>query len=121
MVPCPGRGWDALPAELQPGAPGAPPGLLYVTQAWVVDCLKSRDPPVPESSYAPPPKGSPAAARLAPAPAPLAAPAAAPAAPLDDGGAGLLARRRWLGPLWRPECERMGVCELVLQVGVGGG
>lgn len=100
-----------MPPELQPGAPGALPGLRFVTQHWVVDCLKSRAPPVPEEDYAPPAKGSPEAAQLAPPP-PAPPP---PAEPLEDGGAGVAARRRWLGPLWRPECEQQGLVELVLQ------
>ena len=129
VAPFPGRGWDAVPPRLQPGGGGGggggsrggpPPGLRYVLPAWVSENLKSRAPPLPESGFAPPPQGSPEAARLreeylAPLRAALAPP---PAGPADDGGgAEAAARRRWLGPRWTPECEQMGVVELALQVG----
>lgn len=96
-MPFPGRGWDALPPQLQPDAAARPPGLQWVKPTWVFDsiklgCKQMLSAPLPvEGEYAPPPKGSPAAV---PQPAMPAAAAPRPAAPMP--------LQRWLGELWPP-------------------
>jgi hypothetical protein len=106
LVPQPGSGWACLPASLQPGNAGTPPGLSYVTQQWLVDSLRQQQ-RQPEAQYLPDPPGG-GSPQQAAAP-PLQSPAA------RQPSASNAAFAAWLGPLWRPECASMDLPELMLQ------
>lgn len=69
-------GAAGLPPALRPGSSSAPEGLCYVTEEWLVGCIKQYE-RLPEGDYAPEAAVAAAAAAAAPA---------APAAPSSSAG-----------------------------------
>lgn len=106
VVPQPGGGWPSIPSSLHPGSTRVPPGLHYVTQQWVADCMRSQR-WLPEDKY------QPSSAELQQQQQP------SPSKSGQDGHSSstTAALAAWLGPsLWPPEHAEMDNTELLLQV-----
>ncbi|KAL4858948.1 DNA-directed DNA/RNA polymerase mu [Chlorella vulgaris] len=105
VVPQPGGGWPSIPSSLHPGSTRVPPGLHYVTQQWVADCMRSQR-WLPEDKY------QPSSAELQQQQQPSLSKSG------QDGHSSSTAAAlaAWLGPsLWRPEHAEMDNTELLLQ------